>query len=379
MQSKLIVVARHRVHLAVVAALLASVVPLSSVIAQQSVDEVAGYATTQAHETWRESMRHIDPPAEGCYHASFPSINWKPVACVQAPKSYRSRHAVFTQKNDQTVGNGYDYVFQAPSGSSISSAVGSFPTVTGVTSEKTTGAISGEGSNGANEYTLQLNTNFDFDAAACNGYQTGDNSGCYSWQQYVLESDGSNGSQVFIQDWLENYGNDPNQDGGDQPGDQSYCPNGWDDAGPDQNGPGDDCVINSNSATISTKALSITNLASLKLAGTATASGTDKATVTYGTEAYTASIKDSNTNIASGWTQAEFNIFGNGGAGEASFNKKASVTVKLAASDGSTKAPTCLKPSSRPGTTGETNNLTYGSSCTTTSGSTPSIQFTESD
>jgi hypothetical protein len=43
--------------------------------------------------------------------------------------------------------------------------------------------------------------------------------------------------------------------------------------------------------------------------------------------------------------------------------------------DGSTSAPSCVADS---GTTGETNNLNLGS-CSTASGSTPSIQFTESD
>jgi len=52
--------------------------------------------------------------------------------------------------------------------------------------------------------------------------------------------------------------------------------------------------------------------------------------------------------------------------------------VKVVATDGSTAAPTCVSPSSYAGTTGETNNLTL-KSCTAVGGSTPYIQFTESD
>jgi hypothetical protein len=51
------------------------------------------------------------------------------------------------------------------------------------------------------------------------------------------------------------------------------------------------------------------------------------------------------------------------------------VTVKIAATDGSTATPTCLKDG---GTTGETNNLTV-KACTATGGSTPYIEFVESN
>jgi hypothetical protein len=79
--------------------------------------------------------------------------------------------------------------------------------------------------------------------------------------------------------------------------------------------------------------------------------------------------------IAQVWQQSEFNIVGDAGGSRADFNKGASITVKVAVHDGSTSAPGCVADS---GTTGETNNLNLGS-CTTSGGSTPSIQFTESD
>jgi hypothetical protein len=70
-------------------------------------------------------------------------------------------------------------------------------------------------------------------------------------------------------------------------------------------------------------------------------------------------------------------VLGNAGGSKADFNTGSSVTVKVAVSDGSTAAPTCVSPSKDDGTTGETNNLTLGK-CTTAGGSTPSIEFTES-
>jgi hypothetical protein len=119
----------------------------------------------------------------------------------------------------------------------------------------------------------------------------------------------------------------------------------------------------------------ITSLASLKLSGTAASGGNDTLVFTAGTKAYSTTGKDSVTYLATAWKQAEFNIIGDGGGSKATFNKGASITVKVAVTHGSTAAPSCA---SNAGTTGETNNLTLGS-CSGVSGSTPYIQFTESD
>ena len=59
----------------------------------------------------------------------------------------------------------------------------------------------------------------------------------------------------------------------------------------------------------------------------------------------------------------------------AKFNSGSSITAKLAVTNGSTSAPSCVANS---GSTGESNNLNLGS-CSTGSGSTPYIQFTESN
>ncbi|HEV2577717.1 MAG TPA: hypothetical protein VGU25_10940 [Acidobacteriaceae bacterium] len=273
----------------------------------------------------------------------------------------------------QVAGNGYDYVAQAPSGHTFSSVVGSFPTVSNVTSEKGANVPFGSGySNGitgTNQYTLQVNTNI-VNTAACTGY-----SGCYAWQQYVISTDTpvsltsnqlTGKTEVFIEYWLINYGASTS----------ASCPSGFLNAGPDSTGV--DCVQNTPATVVYNGQLPATQLASLSLSGTAAAGGTDRATATYDTEAYTASVADSYTDISSKWTQAEFNVVGNAGGSRADFNKGASLTVKVAVTDGSTTAPTCVSPSSYDGTTGETNNLTL-KTCSATGGSTPYIQFTESD
>jgi len=59
----------------------------------------------------------------------------------------------------------------------------------------------------------------------------------------------------------------------------------------------------------------------------------------------------------------------------ATFNSGPLITVNLQVNDGSTNAPSCL---ANDGTTGETNNLNLGS-CSATGGTSPYIQFTESN
>lgn len=353
------------------AAGLVSVAGFSPVLnAQVSENDVE----FQAHATWREVMHYVKTPVVGCFHASYPSTQWEQVECA-APPAYRSALPKRTGK-EQVVGNGYDYVVQTPSGHLLSSAVGSFPTVKGVKTEKSVGvpAFGDGGILGSNEYTLQVNTNFYDGSAACAGY-----SGCFAWQQYVMSTNTpvsltssklTGKTEVFIEYWLINYGVDNGS---------NICPAGFIDGGADSQGPGDDCVQNTPATVIYNGQLPITQLASLQLSGSAAAKGTDKATVTYDTEAYTATVADSYTDIASGWTQAEFNVLGNAGGSRADFNTSGvSITAKIAVTDGSTSAPTCVSPSSYDGTTGETNNLTIGK-CTATSGSTPYITFTESN
>ena len=308
-----------------VAASLVSAVSYSSASAAPTAAEVEA----QARGAWRESIVRTQVPAEGCFYAAYPSTAWTKVGCTVAPnRPYVPRHAAVAQ----TVGDGTDYAAEVTG--LMTASVGTFPTVTGVTSEKDDGE--------SNDYSLQLNSNF-MSTAVCNGH-----SGCLSWQQFVYSS---GEGAAFMQYWLINYGT---------------CPSGWNTFSPD-------CY--KNSAAVSVPLQAISQLANLKLSGTAVASGTDTLVFTTETEAYSTTGKDSVVDLATDWKESEFNIIGDGGGSEAAFNKGASITVKIAVTDGSTAAPACA---ANAGTTGETNNLTL-KSCTTSSGSTPSIQFVESD
>jgi hypothetical protein len=227
------------------------------------------------------------------------------------------------------------------------------------------GGFSG-GLTGPNEYTLQVNTNF-ANTPACDGYTY-----CYAWQQYVVSTGGP--TEVFIEYWLINYGV--------HQGNKDICPSGFIDVGQSFlfGGEGDMCVQNTASTVIYGKGpIPITDLASLQLSGSAQANGTDRATATYNDQAYAATVKDSWTDIATAWTQAEFNVLGDGGGARSDFNAGSSVTVKIALTDGSTNKPLCVPPNKDEGTTGETNNLTPRKGCTVTGGATPYIEFLESN
>ena len=290
---------------------------------------VADAVELQAREAWRENIVHTPVPEEACFHASYPSTTWTKVECTVAPnKPYTPRHAALAE----TVGDGVDYAAEVTP--LMTKSVGTFPTVTDVTSEK-------DGS--SNVYSLQLNSNF-MSTAACDGI-----SGCQSWEQFVYSS---GEESAFMQYWLINYGDS--------------CPSGWIAYSPD-------CY--KNSTAVSVPKVAISQLANLKLSGAAVSGGTDTLVFTTETEAYSTTGKDSVVDLATDWHESEFNIIGDGDGSMATFNKGASITVKIAVTDGSTAAPTCA---SNAGTTGETNNLTL-KSCTASSGSTPSIQFVESD
>jgi hypothetical protein len=310
------------------AVLGAAAVP--SAFAQTAEPEVATVgAEALMQENWRETIARTGVPHEGCFEAEFPNAVWVEASCRVAPDKVYVPHR---GGGPQTVGNGVDYA--AGVTNLMSSVVGTFPTVTGVTSEK-------DGS--ANVYSIQLNSNF-MSTAACNGH-----SGCLAWEQFVYSSEEQS---AFMQYWLIDYGNS--------------CPSGW-------NAYDGSCY--KNSAAVSVPTQPITSLASLKLSGTAAGGGNDTLVFTTPTRAYSTTGKDSVTYLATAWKQAEFNIIGDGGGSKATFNKGASVTVKVAVTHGSTAAPSCA---SNAGTTGETNNLTLGS-CSGVSGSTPYIQFKESD
>jgi hypothetical protein len=302
--------------------------------------QAADDAEAHNQELWREAIAQTEVPTEGCFHASYPSLAWNKVACSVAPAiPFLPRKG---RGISQTVGDGDDYAAEVSSGL-ITKTIGSFPKVTGVTTE--TGLL------GANDYSLQLNSNF-MNTAACNGAKQP--SQCLDWEQFVYSS---GYDEAFMQYWLINWNN--------------ACPSGWFSYG-------SDCYTNSNA--VAAPQAAITELKTLKLSGaakkgTAKKAGIDTLVFTAEKEAYSTTGLDTVVDLATAWTESEFNIIGDGDGSEADFNSGSSVTVKVAVSNGTKDAPTCAANS---GTTAETNNLNLGS-CTGTGASPPYIEFTESN
>ena len=332
--------------LQIAAAALISACWLQPVSAQTT--DAAADVDAAALENWRAVMAQ-NTQSEGCFQASYPDVIWHEVECKELHP--RVHPVVRKPGQGQIAGNGNDYVAQGPG--LTSAALGSFPTVTGVKSERSVGVAEyGDGGIlGPNEYSLQLNTDFNGTTAACKGHD-----GCVVWQQFIYATDYAveGEATVFMQYWIIDWGT-------------SACPSGFASDGEGA------CYGNSNG--VEAPDVKPASLASLSLSGAAVSGGNDTVVFTDGTTAYSVSGKDSVLDISQVWQQSEFNIVGDAGGSRADFNKPVSITVRLALTDGTTSAPTCV---ANAGTTGESNNLNLGS-CSTASASSPYIQFSESN
>jgi hypothetical protein len=300
-------------------------------------------------EDWGKSMSEIPLPKKGCFQSSYPSKEWKEVPCTKAPP-----YPMPPRRGPRplVVGGGNDISAQAPTGF-ISTATGSFDSVTGVTSVSS--PIGNAGAPVANAYTLQLNTDF-FSSTACTGSP---NAACRGWQQFAFFNDGSSGS-TFIQYWLLQY--------------NTTCPaGGWTQF--QFTGSTDIyCFRISNAVAVPNQP--ITNLGQLSLTGAVSAGG-DSIALSTGSNMYSVA-GDNAVNAAAGWQIAEFNVFGAGGnssgGAEASFNSGATIVPRTRIIYGGAAAPNCVAQ----GFTGETNNLSFGPSAPMALQPGPAVLFRES-
>jgi hypothetical protein len=289
----------------------------------------ATQSTPHTKAAWQAAIAHVREPGRGCYSASYPTLAWHDVKCVAAPKlplipaplSRSARHA-----GPAAVGDGQDYSAQVSG--LISQATGTFGDVSSGITEQ--GEVGGSGSEVANSFSLQLNTQFFSGSPACSG--SSDPSDCQAWQQFVYTYEDSSIGYIFMQYWLIDY--------------DATCPSGW-------TSYSDDCYTNSNAAEVST--LTASQLASVQLSGSATSGGNDGVSLSLGSgQATTVTADDSMIDLASNWNTTEWGVFGDGGGSEAYFGANTSLEAQtaLTASSGSS-APTCVSE----GFTGETNNL----------------------
>jgi hypothetical protein len=306
--------------------------------------------TAAQRDAWRASMAKVPVPKQGCFTAAYPKTEWQEIPCTKAPvRPYPPAAGV----RPDTVGNGNDVVAQVTG--HISKAVGSFDSVSGVTTEA--GQVGGTGPQVANTFSLQLNSNFfSTTTANCNNIPN-----CFGWEQFIYTNSGS----AFIQSWLGRFGTPCPSTGGPAATGWIYYP------------PLNSCY--GNSVAVAVPVQTIGNLGNITLTGTAGYGGSvsDTVILSVGGNLYTATGLDSVVNLAQGWQDAEFNIFGDCCGTSANFATGSTPTlvVRTSVDYGSPIAPSCFAT----GYTGETNNLSFGTApVNPVPGTAPAIVFTES-
>jgi hypothetical protein len=295
---------------------------------------------------WQAEIGQVAAVGSGCFQASFPVLAWHTVQCVTAPvRPFVPALATSPAGTPNTVGNGVDYSAQVSG--SISKATGTFTNVSSKISEK--GQVDGSGSAFANEFSLQLNTEFFSGSPAC--AHAANPSKCQAWQQFVYTTDPN---EVFMQYWLIGF--------------SATCPSRWFTYG-------SDCYTNSSASELSGMALTAKSLATLSLSGSAKAGGNDQVDVIAAGKATLATGKDTKVDLAAHWNTSEWGVFGDGGGGAADFGKNNTLEAVTTLKATSSAAPTCVKE----GFTGETNNLTLAATPALGSAASPTLASKQTD
>ncbi|WP_194892359.1 hypothetical protein [Catenulispora pinisilvae] len=299
---------------------------------------------------WQTALPQIANQGDGCYQASYPSLRWKAAECVTAPniplvpKGTRTSAA---HAGPATVGDGTDY--SAVVSGLISRATGTFTNVSSAISEK--GATGGSGSQVANSFSLQINSQFFAGSPAC--ARSSNPSSCQAWQQFVYTYDSASSGEIFMQYWLINY--------------NATCPSGWYSYQAD-------CYTNSAASRVST--VTAKQLATVKLTGTAVSGGNDSVSLSVGSgQAVTVTGKDTKVNLAAAWNTTEWGVYGDGGGSSANFGSNNALEARTALTSTSSTAPSCVQE----GYTGETNNLTLTATPALGSAASPTMASAQTD
>ena len=307
----------------------------------------------EERRSFEEVMKTIRPTRQGCFEAHFPNRQWIEKPCEAAPKM-PSPHAKGPRPNNVGAGTGR---FAVVTSGNISQSTGSFDSVSGVA--QIDGFIGGSTTTvHPNVYELQLNANqFTTTIGGCNKITS-----CLGWEQFLMsQSQCTGGPCVFIEYWLLNY---------PQP-----CPTNasWSyyNGSVPNTIPG--CYLNTTAATL--PAISVADLGSVTM-NAAVSGGNDTVTISDATGTLGLKTNASIAGLGSGWTGVEYGIYGDCCSAETFFTASttASLTVRVAVTNGTTNAPTCA--TNFTGITAETNNLNLTGGCSTVGGASPAIVYT---
>src|SRR5260370_29091520 len=152
----------------------------------------------QPVSNWQASMLQNPPAQAGCFVAIYGSNAWQSSTCGIAPDVPNIPSGASSGPPAEDVGNGNDDVASSP-GTKIGSSVGSFPAISGLTSEggvpgpafPGSGWLTGNGTPDC--YSLQLNTQ----TFTCNTTFTGGIS-TTCWEQFVSSNTGSRYIHFFL-------------------------------------------------------------------------------------------------------------------------------------------------------------------------------------
>jgi hypothetical protein len=310
-----------------------------------AVEEQKLSPAPQTEKEWRNAMSRTAPPRKGCFTATYPKMDWVEVKC--GPVTIGPHYPAQGTAAGNTNG------FLAISIGGVSGAIGSFDSVNGATSVS-------DSMSGADKFSLQLNTNF-FPVSLCPA-DPSDPSGfsACGWQQFVFASGACGGQDcVFLEYWLR---------------DQPMCPpSPWTKV---VDGTRQHCRITSSGYLLPQQP--ITSLRDMVLAGSLQTNGV---TAAFGAGSTMGSIMDSDIldlvgNF--GWTEAEFNIFGQDSASQAQLSPGTTLVVRTQIDDtaGPQHPPVCIHLL---GFTRETNNLHLTGQPAITVAQFPSITFQETN
>jgi hypothetical protein len=299
---------------------------------------------------WKQDIAATSVSGAGCFESNYPSTQWQAVTCGTTALAPMVNY----------VGGGYDFVTQAPSGKNIEDALGEVSSMSGLVDEV-------DNSYGTHYYSIQDNSQEYYDSA----YNS--NAGAWLWQQFVYQNDpGSSAGSVYIQYWLIGYYGDH----------LDTCPSSHSGMTPWQVYADNSCWANSSSNGSTTTATSTplenpSGLASMSFYGEADQDngGYDEAIMCTSTTCYTLSNSYSIFDLASWWTQSEWNVLGYADGSSAGFNHATSITVEQVLYNGvmNNLTPSCAGPNGSVSNTAEENNMTLGSTptCSVQSSSSP--------
>jgi hypothetical protein len=303
-----------------------------------------------AQAQWQGAIANLPTPGQGCYHASYPVLQWQATPCLVAPNVPLAPRLPM-RGGPVVTGNGTDYSAQVTG--TLSKATGTFAHVkSGITEE---GQIDGTGPQVTNAFTLQLNSEFFADPPACK--KAAVPSDCYGWQQFVYAFDYSGDTnEVFMQYWLLDY--------------DTTCPSGWDTYSTDGY-----IYCYTNSPATAFGSLPANALGHTTFIGQATSGGNDTVSLSSTSGASSVSNQDSELDLSKYWNTTEWGVFGDAGGGQANFGARSKLEPVTTLQGTSSSAPTCVEE----GFTGETNNLSFTKTKALKTESFPTMATTQTD